>query len=115
MPADDFTYVGHMLDIARKALAKIQGRTRQDFDEDENLRLALAHLLQTVGEAARQVAQSFQAAHPSIPWKAIVGMRHKVVHDYLSVDEDVVWRTVTQELGPLIAELEKLMPPGGER
>lgn len=105
MPTDDFTYVGHMLDIARKAIGKVQGKTRRDFDEDENLRLALAHLLQTIGEAARQVSQPLLNSHPSIPWKAIIGMRHKVVHDYLNVDEDVVWRTVTQELPPLIAEL----------
>ena len=38
-------------------------------------------------------------------------MRHKVVHDYMNVDEDIVWDTVTQELGALIAELEKILPP----
>ena len=112
MPTDDLTYVGHMLDVARRAAAKVRGKARRDFNEDENLRLALAYLLQTIGEAARQVSQSFQSTHPTIPWKAIVGMRHKVVHDYLSVDEEVVWRTVTQELGPLITELEKLIPAG---
>ncbi len=41
-------------------------------------------------------------------------MRHKVVYDYLNVDEDVVWRTVTQELAPLTAELERLMPPAAD-
>lgn len=45
-----------------------------------------------------------------IPWKAIVGMRHKVVHDYMNVDEDVVWDTVIKELQPLVAELEKIVP-----
>ncbi|MFC2171138.1 DUF86 domain-containing protein [Acidobacteriota bacterium] len=108
MPQDDATYIGHMLDMARKASQKVEGRTRQDFDEDENLRLALAHLLQTIGEAARRVSPDFQAAHSAVPWKAIIGMRHKVVHDYMGVDEDVVWDTSTKELRPLIAELEKL-------
>ncbi len=112
MPTDDLTYVGHRLDVARRAAAKVRGKTRKDFEEDEKLRLALAYLLQTIGEAARQVSQSFQSAHPTIPWKSIVGMRHKVVHDYMNADEDVVWRTVTQELGPLVTELEKFMPSG---
>lgn len=114
MPADDLTYVGHMLDMARRAVSKVQGKTRRDFDQDDNLRLALAYLLQTIGEAARHVSEAYQTAHPNIPWKAIVGMRHKVVHDYMNVDEDVVWRTATQELGPLITELEKLTPPEAE-
>jgi len=47
----------------------------------------------------------------TVPWKQIVGMRHKVVHDYLSVDYDIVWAVVTADLSPLIADLEKLVPP----
>ena len=111
MPKDDLVYMGQMLEIARRAAEKVRGKTRSEFDKDENLRLALAYLLQTIGEAARRVSQAFQSDHPAIPWKAIIGMRHKVVHDYLNVDEDVVWRTATQELGPLIAALEKIVPP----
>ena len=114
MPADDLIYTGHMLDMSRQAVTKVQGKTRKEFDEDDNLCLALAYLLQSIGEAARRVSQPFQSAHPAIPWKAIVGMRHKVVHDYMNVDEDVVWRTATQELRPLILELERLVPPEAE-
>jgi uncharacterized protein with HEPN domain len=111
MPKDDLVSVGHMLDTARRAAEKIHGKSRQDFDIDENLRLALAYLLQIIGEAARQVSPEFRASHSTIPWNAIIGMRHKVVHDYLNVDEDVVWRTATRELEPLIAGLEHLLPP----
>ena len=50
MPKDDAVYVGHILDMRRKALAKTTGRTREDYDADENLRLALVHLIQTMGE-----------------------------------------------------------------
>jgi uncharacterized protein with HEPN domain len=38
-------------------------------------------------------------------------MRHKVVHDYLGVDEDIVWQVVTEDLPPLIASLEKILKP----
>lgn len=111
MPKSDLAYVGHMLDTARKAVEKVRDKTRHDLNRDENLLLALAHLLQIIGEAARRVSPSYQDEHPQIPWKAIVGMRHKVVHDYLNVDEDIVWDTVTRELQPLIRELERLAPP----
>lgn len=61
-------------------------------------------------EAARRVSEEFQREHPEVPWPAIIGMRHKIVHDYLSVDEDRVWRTATEELGELIDQLGALMP-----
>ena len=104
----DGVYVGHMLDLSRKVAAKIKGLRREEFDEDENLRLALAHLLQTIGEAARRVSRKFQEEHPEIPWGGIVGMRHKVVHDYMDVDEDVVWKTAVDEIPRLLTALEPL-------
>jgi uncharacterized protein with HEPN domain len=111
MPKDNLVYVGHMLDTAKLAVKKIEGKTRADFDADENLRLALTHLIQVIGEAARMVSKDYSRKYPDIPWTAIVGMRHKVVYDYLNVDDEVVWDTVIEELPELILKLEKLVPP----
>lgn len=105
---DDSVYVGHMLDTSKKALSMMYGLTREDYDENEILRFALIHLIQVIGEAARHLSKEFMEKYPHIPWKAIVGMRHKVVHDYMDVDEDIVWDTVVNELNPLVVELEKI-------
>lgn len=109
MQKDDLVFVGHMLDSARKAVDLSRQKTRRDFDTDEALALALTHLLQIIGEAARKTSKPFTDRHPEIPWKAIIGMRHKVVHDYLYVDQDLVWDVVTRDLEPLIARLAKLL------
>ena len=111
MCKDDMVYVGHMLDTARLAVGKVAGKSRADFDADDNLRLALAHLVQTLGEAARRVSPPFQQSHPQVPWTKIIGMRHKVVHDYLHVDYDIVWDVVTVNLPQLVAQLEAIVPP----
>ena len=94
----------------RARSSKLEEQARPDFDADENLRLALAHLVQTIGEAARHITPAFQEVHPSVPWGLIVGMRHKVVHDYLHVDYDIVWDVVTSDLPPLVVELERIVP-----
>jgi uncharacterized protein with HEPN domain len=92
-----------MLDLVGKVVAKTERIAREEFDRDENLRLALAHLLQTIGEAARRVSRELQAQHSEIPWAAIIGMRHKVVHDYMGIDEDVVWRTARGSAAPRLS------------
>ena len=109
MQKDDLVYTGHMLDTARRALRLASGKNKADFDCEEALPLALAHLVQVIGEAARQVSPGFRAKHPEIPWPAIVGMRHRVVHDYMHVDLDIVWDVVTRELTPLIVQLEQIV------
>lgn len=106
---DDRIYVGHMLDTANKAISFVENIEREDFDNNELLRLSLTHLLQVIGEAARRVSPDFRAQYPTIPLKAVVGMRSKVVHDYLDVDEDIVWNTVKNDLPFLILELEKIV------
>jgi len=111
MQKDDLILLGHMLEMAEKALSKVQGKTKEDFDQDENLRLALAHLLQIIGDAANHVSKEFQQSHPEIPWTDIIGFRHRVVHDYLRIDQDVIWETTTQEMKPLIKSLKLLVPP----
>ena len=115
MSPRDLVYVGHMLDMARKATEKTAGLARDAYDRDENLRLALTHLVQVIGEAARHVSRDFCDEHPEIPWTEIVGMRHKVVHDYLGVDEDIVWQVVTDDLPKLVPALVRLTtPPSSE-
>ena len=78
MSPRDLVYVGHMLDMARKAAGKTQNISRETYDADENLRLALIHLIQTIDEAARQVSREFCNDHPNVRWADIIGMRHKV-------------------------------------
>ena len=109
MRHDDLVYAGQMLDLARKAIAKVEGLDRNDYDRDENLRLALTHLLQTIGEAARHVSAAYSNAHPDVPWSKIVGMRHRIVHDYFAVDYQRLWDTVHNDLPLLIAQLERIL------
>ncbi|MBA2301416.1 MAG: DUF86 domain-containing protein [Acidobacteria bacterium] len=98
MSPRDLVYIGHMLDMAGKAVSKTRGLTRDAYDADETLRFALIHLVQVIGEAARHVSTQFADGHPEIPWADIIGMRHKVVHDYLGVDEDIVWQVVIHDV-----------------
>lgn len=102
-------YVGHMLDMSQKAVDALKGKTRPQYDQDEILRLALAHLVQTIGEAASHVSEAIQTKYPDIPWKKIIAMRHKVVHDYMYVDYDIVWDVVSIELPGLVSKLQKIL------
>ena len=111
MQRDDTVYLGHMLDMARKAASRIQGKSRRAYDGDEDLRIVIAHLVQTIGEAAARVSAATRELHPGVPWKQITGIRHRIVHDYMDVDYDVLWEVATGDLPRLIAQLEEIVPP----
>ncbi len=65
----------------------------------------LHHML----EAASRVTKDRQAELAQIPWAQIISMRNRVVHAYFDINLEIVWSTITQDLPPLIAELETIM------
>jgi uncharacterized protein with HEPN domain len=48
---------------------------------------------------------------PQIPWRRMIGMRNRIIHEYDRVDLAVVWDVVQNELPSLIVELETIVPP----
>jgi uncharacterized protein with HEPN domain len=111
---DDLVYVGHMLELACKVHARVQHLSRADFDAGEDHRVVCTHFLQTMGEAARRISVDFRDRHPQVPWHGIIGMRHHLVHDYMSVDYDLVWEAATRDVEPLIPQLEALLSSAEE-
>jgi uncharacterized protein with HEPN domain len=75
----------------------------------ELLGFALVRAVELVGEAASKVTPETRQAHPDIPWRNIIGMRNRIVHDYLNVDYDIVWTVVTDNLPPLIKQLDAIL------
>lgn len=110
MQRDDTVYLGHMLDMARKVLARTERKTKTEYDADEDLRFVVAHLIQTIGEAAARVSGPKREDHPEIPWRQITGIRHRIVHDYMGVDYDILWEVATRHIPALIQALEAIVP-----
>ena len=112
MQRDDLVRVRHMLDAAREAVALCAGRSRGELDTNRLLNLSLVRLLEIVGEAARSTSPEFRAEHAQIAWNKAAGMRDRLIHGYFDVNLDIVWGTVTEDLPPLIAQLEKVLAAG---
>jgi uncharacterized protein with HEPN domain len=106
---EDRVRLRHMLDYSKKAVAMIKGRAREDLNRDEMLCLALTRALEVIGEAATRVSQAGQQQHGQIPWPEIVGLRNRLVHGYDSVDVDILWDIVQQDLPPLIEQLQAIL------
>lgn len=100
-----------MLDHAREAMAMAEGKTRGDLDTNRMLNLALVKLIEIVGEAANRVSSDEQTRYPQIPWQQIIGLRNRLVHGYDQVDLDILWQILIHDLPPLVAELERIVPP----
>ena len=106
---DDRMRLRHMLDHATEAVQMVQDRPREDLDRDRMLELALVRLIEIVGEAAARVSEKTRNDHPGIPWREVVSMRNRLVHGYDTVDLDVLWDTLGDDLPQLVAALDEIL------
>lgn len=83
--------------------AQLEGVSEVAFVADRLLVDGTAFRLLHVGENALRLSGALQARHPHIPWRAIVGMRNYIAHDYGGASLTMVWATVMNDLAPLRA------------
>ncbi len=57
--------------------------------------------LEIIGEAVKHLSLGFRETHPQMRWRDISGMRDKLIHDYIGVDVEAVWKTVQDDMPPL--------------
>lgn len=104
--------VDFLLEDVREATAKIfrftRGMTVESFAKDEKTVDAVVRNLEIMGEAANRLPVSFKREHPEIEWAKIVGLRHRIVHEYFGVDIQMIWHIVEQDLPVLRKALRKL-------
>jgi uncharacterized protein with HEPN domain len=111
MNEQDANRLRDILDRARIAQTMIAGKDRAALDTDMTLVLALTRLIEVIGEAASGVSVETRDSLPSIPWRNIVGMRNRLIHDYGNVNLDILWKTASEGIPELIAALGSAFPP----
>ncbi|MBI5559941.1 MAG: DUF86 domain-containing protein [Deltaproteobacteria bacterium] len=109
MQKDDLIRLKHMVDAAKEARSFASDKKRSDLDGNRQLTLALVKDIEIIGEAASKVSQETKTNYPAIPWLDIINMRNRLIHAYFDIDLEVVWDTVTKDLPPLLAEIEKIV------
>ena len=108
MRDEDRIRIGHMIEAAEDALGFVAGRTRSDLDTNRMLLFALVRAVEIIGEAANKVSDETRSASADIPWKAIIGMRNRLVHAYFDIDADILWVAVSVEIPALLAQVKAL-------
>jgi len=109
MQKDDAVRLRHMLDAAQEAAFFAQNKTRRSLDTDRQLVLSLVKSIEIIGEAAANVTTKCREDFPQIPWRNIISMRNRLTHVYFDINLDILWKTVVEDLPPLIAELGKVV------
>lgn len=83
-------------------------RDRQRFLDSKIVQDAVLRNLQTLAESTQRLSDQIKATEPSVPWRQIAGFRNVLAHGYLSIDLEVVWNTIEQDLDDLSVAIDRM-------
>jgi len=62
-----------------------------------------------IGEAAKHVSEDFRTQHPTVEWRAMAGLRDRLIHDYFGVDFELVWDVVHRRIPELRTQIAAIL------
>jgi len=102
-------YLRHILVEADYLVAQTAGLKRDEFVTNETLRRAFVRSLEIIGEAAKRVPAQFRTQYPTLEWRAMSGMRDRLIHDYFGVDYELVWDVVQNRIPELRRQIASML------
>lgn len=109
MPPTAREYLQHILDETRYLGASLSGLDREEFLRNPTLQRAFVRSIEVIGEAAKQIPESLRQHYPHIEWRAITGMRDRLIHGYFGVDYEIVWDVVCNKIPSLEKDIRQIL------
>jgi uncharacterized protein with HEPN domain len=109
MSFEPLEYLRHIVAEADYLTEQTSAISKDEFLNDETLRRAFVRSLEVIGEAAKKLPDDFRARHPQVEWRAMAGMRDRLIHGYFGVDHDLVWEVATEKVPKLRGALREIL------
>ena len=109
MKKDFKVYLTDIIRSMELSLEFTKGLSLEEFKSDDKTQFAVIRCLEIIGEATKRIPDNFRENNNSIPWKAMAGMRDRLIHGYDIVDPEIIWVTVTKTIPNLVNDIKLLI------
>lgn len=101
-------FLAHILESIGRIEDDLNKLSEEKFSKSATIQDAVVRRLEVIGEAVRNLPESFRKNHAMIPWKKIAGMRDVLIHEYFGVDMGLVWKIAKKDIPKLKKQISKL-------
>lgn len=102
-------YVEKIIDDINFCIKHLEAISLQEFNMDEILSSAISFKFVQISENVKKLPLFINEVYPNIPWNKISGLRNRIVHDYGSIQLDIIYNTVKDDLPKLIVDLNEII------
>lgn len=109
MIKDDKLYLRHILENLEKALRYSENLNYESFLKNEEKQDAVIRKIEVAGEAAKKLSSAFKEKYHAVPWRAIAGMRDKLIHNYFEIDIETIRLTLQEDIPEVLHVLKEIL------
>ena len=109
MPSPGIEYLLHIIDETKYLLTQTKELSCDSFMNNETLQKAFVRSLEIIGEATKKIPDGLKQKYPHVEWKAISGMRDRLIHDYFGIDYEIVWDVITNKIPQLNKDIQQII------
>ena len=102
-------YLRHIFDETKYLMDRVEGLSKEEFIEDDTLKRAFVRSIEIIGEAKKKISSEFKEKYAQLEWRAMAGMRDKLIHDYFGIDYSIVWDVVTNKVPQLQQKIKEIL------
>ena len=109
MSLSSLEYLQHILDEMGYLIDRAKYLNKDEFMQDETLKRAFVRSLEIIGEATKNVSADLRQKYSHVDWRAMAGMRDRLIHRYFGIDYDIVWDVVINKVPLLQQEIWQII------
>jgi uncharacterized protein with HEPN domain len=99
----------HIRENCQLAIDCVNSLSEDEFYRHSMAKYACIRFLEVIGEASKNLTEDLRTEYPELNWRAAIGMRDRLAHDYAGTDFTIVWDTVTQVLPDFLKQIEAII------
>ena len=95
---DRLNQIIHSIHIIKSIISE---KNKKEFLKSEDMQELIAFNLINIGENAGRISDELKSSNSIIPWRQISALRNIIVHDYINIQQSIIWNTVQKDIPKL--------------
>jgi len=102
-------FAGDIITSCRKISDYTAGMDIEEFISDDKTYDAVLRNLEIIGEASKHIPEEIRKIHGEIEWRKIMDLRNIIIHDYIGIDENIIWDLINSKIPELKTRIGGLL------